>query len=287
MTRIPLSFMGDSLTTSAPVYGLAAIDEHPGRTGQALQALYPQHEIVVRALGIGGNTTAQMVGRKKAMTQFEVPKIGVLYGGANDPSLSSTVNGGAATTTVIPLQSGAGQYYGVGSWVKISGERRQIASIATDTLTLATALSGAPANATPVTIDTEYNLLELALALKAAGCTRVLVHGQHMKNWSAGGDTLVAEEAVYAGLRVAQQAAVADMIAQGVDAVYVDNLAAMRALISSGAETLLSNCWSAYADNQHLNCKRTRGDAAGRGGGHDVLATNAVAAIVAKKWIKA
>lgn len=287
MTRIPVSFMGDSLTTSAPGYGLTAADEHPCRTAQALQALYPPHEIVVRALGIGGNTTAQMVGRKKAMTQFEVPRIGVLYGGANDPSLSSAVNGSAATTTVIPLQSGAGQYYAVGSWVKISGERRQIASIATDTLTLATALSGAPASATPVTIDTEYNLLELALALKVAGCTRVLVHGQHMKNWSAGGDTVVAEEAVYAGLRVAQQAAVADMIGQGIDAVYVDNLAAMRALISSGAETPLSNCWSAYADNQHINCRRTRGDAAGRGGGHDVLATNAVAAIVAKKWIKA
>jgi len=286
MSRIVLACMGDSLTTSAPGYGLTAADEHPCRMGQALQLQFPQHDIAVRALGIGGNSTAQMVGRKKAMTQFEVPAIGVLYGGANDPSLSSTVNGGAATTTVIPVQAGAGPNYGVGSWVKINGERRQIGSIAGDTLTLATALSAAPANTTAVAIDTELNLLELALYLKSAGCTRVLVHGQHMKNWTAGGDTLVAEEATYAGLRVAQMAAVADMIAQGIEAVYCDNLAAMRALIASGAEAAGSNCWSAYADNQHLNCRRTRGDAAGRGGGHDVLAANAVAVIVAKRWVR-
>ena len=287
MTKIAIPFMGDSLTTSAPGYGLTAADEHPCRTGQALQALFPQHDIVVRAVGIGGNSTAQMVGRKKAMTQFEVPALAVLYGGANDPSLSSTVNGGSATTMSIPLQSGAGQYYAASSWLKISGERRQVASINGDTLTLATALSVAPANATAVTIDTEYNLLELALHLKSAGCTRVLVHGQHMKNWAAGGDTLVGEEATYAGLRVAQKAAVADMIGQGIDAVYVDNLTAMRALISSGAETLGSNCWSAMTDNQHLNCRRTRGDAAGRGGGHDVLAANAVAAITSAGWVRA
>jgi len=287
MTKFAIPFMGDSLTTSAPGYGLTAADEHPSRTGQALQALFPQHEIVVRAVGIGGNSTAQMVGRKKAMTQFEVPALAVLYGGANDPSLSSTVNGGSATTTSIPVQSSSGQYYAVGSWVKISGERRQIAAIVGDTLTLAAALSSAPANGTAVSIDTEFNLLELALYLKSAGCTRVLVHGQHMKNWTAGGDTLVAEEAVYAGLRIAQKAAVADMIGQGIDAAYCDNLTAMRALISSGAETLGSNCWSAMTDNQHLNCRRTRGDAAGRAGGHDVLAANAVSAITSAGWVRA
>jgi hypothetical protein len=286
MTLYAISFMGDSLTTSAPGYGLAAADEHPYRTVQALAATRPALTLRARAFGIGGNTSAQMVARKACLTQFEVPRVGVLYAGANDPVFSSTVSG-TATTSAVAVQSGQGQYYGAGSWVTIGSDSRQIAAVSGDTLTLATPLSAAPAAGAAVTIDTRRNLVELGRFLLAAGCSRFLIHGQHMKNWTSGGDTLTTEEPAYAGLRVAQQQAVTDLAGLGADAHYVDNLAAMRALIQSGAETLGSNAWHVYANNQHINCRRTRADPAGRGGGHDILAANAAAAINARPgWVR-
>lgn len=285
MTVFAIAFLGDSLTTSAPGYGLVAADEHPYRTVERLRGARPGLSIVPRAIGIGGNTSAQMIARKAACTQFEVPRIAVLYAGANDAGASSTAAAGA-TPTIITVQSGAGPIYGAGSWVTIGGEDRQIAALNGDTMTLATPLSTAPAAGAPVTINTRRNLVELGQWLMGAGCGRVLVHGQHMKNWPSGGDTLVAEEAAYAALRTAQRAAVGDLVSLGVDAVYVDNLAAMRALIASGAEALGSNNWHALPNNQHINCTRTRGDAQGRSGGHDVLAANAAAAMLARAdWL--
>jgi hypothetical protein len=281
MTTIALAGMGDSLT--APYgYGNTPADTHLYRLVALLRAKYPAIGFIMRGYGIGGNTTAQMVARFGAMTQYEVPNIGILYGGANDGNGATTVNG-TATTTSVPLQAGLGTLYGAGSWIQVAGASAQVLSVSGDTLTLtaATALASAPASGAAVAIDTRRNLAQMGKLLLAAGCKRMLVHGQHMKNWATGqgGDTLTTEESYYASCRVAQQGAVADLVTAGADAVYVDNLAAMRALISSGAEAANSNCWAPILNNQHLNCTRTRADAAGRAGGHDVLAANAFAAL--------
>lgn len=49
--------------------------------------------VVVRNWGKSGNTTAQMITRFQAMTQFGVPKIGIIWGGTNDPSNSINASG--------------------------------------------------------------------------------------------------------------------------------------------------------------------------------------------------
>lgn len=45
-------------------------------------------KVVVRNFGKSGNTTQQMIDRFDAMTQFAIPKIGIIFGGVNDPSNS-------------------------------------------------------------------------------------------------------------------------------------------------------------------------------------------------------
>lgn len=130
---------------------------------------------------------------------------------------------------------------------------------------------------------TTSNIVAMASAILAAGATGVAVVGQHYKNWTSGGDTTSSQEAVYAALRIAQQAAVTALTGAGKRAIYVDLYAYMSSIIVSGAEAQGSNCWSAVADNQHLNAKRTRGT--GADGGHDVIGRAVYEAIVAAGWL--
>jgi lysophospholipase L1-like esterase len=77
-----ISCMGDSLThnhtLSVPVYSL-----YPAQLQQLLQN--QGCNVVVRNFGRSGNTTQQMITRFPAMTQFQVPDIGIIFGGVNDP----------------------------------------------------------------------------------------------------------------------------------------------------------------------------------------------------------
>lgn len=82
-----ISCMGDSLThnhtLSVPVYQL-----YPAQLQQLLQD--EDCNVVVRNFGRSGNTTQQMITRFPAMTQFQIPDIGIIFGGVNDPGNSIT-----------------------------------------------------------------------------------------------------------------------------------------------------------------------------------------------------
>lgn len=71
------------------------------------------------------------------------------YGGVSGNS-GSSVLGGGATTTSIPVQVGHGVRFSVGDGVMISGVPREVGVVAGDTLTLTQALPAAPAAATVV-----------------------------------------------------------------------------------------------------------------------------------------
>lgn len=287
-------FIGDSLTDAQGMFDLAPADYRAHRIKQAIDGQYGT-DMTARRFGVAGQTSGQILARARiALVVRGIPDLVSLYAGANDPLRSSHVRGNAATTMSIPLaaQPGfdAGHGMAVGSWVIIDGASRKIGAIADGAIMLASPLAAAPAEGTPVAIDTRTNLVEIVRiyqAMRGPHVVRVVLHEMHMKNWSIGGDGMESEDPVYAGIRVQQRLARDDIATiPGVDLAYVDNLAAMRALIDAGVETLHSDCWATSTNNQHLNCIRQRGGL--KPGGQDVLAANEIAAIQAQPdWISA
>lgn len=80
--RQAVSAIGDSLTLN---YSLAVRpDQHwPERLAVALRDL--GCPIQGRNFGISGNTTTQMLARIGVLTQYEIPKLAIIFGGVNDP----------------------------------------------------------------------------------------------------------------------------------------------------------------------------------------------------------
>lgn len=243
-----IACMGDSLTDLGPWYGVRPSRMWPAKVAAALNV--QGASVKARNFGRGGDTTNLMMGRFVQMTWFGVPNVGVVFGGVNDPSNGTTVNGGAATTTSIPVQPGKGAAL-VGGYVTIGGETRLVNTSVNDTLTLATPLSGAPANAAAVTVATQANIEAMIDTLYAAGCSRNIVVSAQYLNFATGGDTTSTPYPAYVPVRAAQQAAATSRAAKG--AVFCDLYAHMRNLIVTGVDTQGSNSWHAIANNQHLN----------------------------------
>ena len=237
--------MGDSLTDPSPFYGVRPSASWPEVLAVSLRAANKDYK--ARNFGVSGDTTCQMLGRISQMSYYDVPNIAAIFGGVNDPGAATTVNGAGATTTTVPVQSGKAAAL-VGGYVTISGETRLVLSRSTDTITLATPLSTAPASTTAVSVATQRNIEEMIDAIQAAGCQKIIVISAHYLNFSSGGDTTSTPYAAYVPVRAAQQAAAT---AQGV--VFCDLYAWMRQLIVSGTDTQGSNSWHAFANNQHLN----------------------------------
>lgn len=287
-------FIGDSLTDAQGMFDLMPADYRADRIKQAIDAQYGT-DIVTRRFGVAGQTTCQILARARiALIIRGIPDLVSLYAGANDGLRASHVRGDSATTTMIPLSAQAGFEAGygmaVGSSVIIDGQSCKISVIADNALTLLSPLAAAPADGTPVTIDTRSNLVEIARiyqAMRGSQPARVVLHEMHMKNWSIGGDGMESEDPAYAAVRIQQRLARDDIMAMpGVELAYIDNLTAMRALIAASVETLHSDCWATSPNNQHLNCIRQRGGL--KPGGQDVLAANEIAAIQARPgWIGA
>lgn len=82
-----ISCIGDSLTENDNL-GVPAHLMWPGKLQASLNGLGAN--CVCRNFGRSGNTTAQMVTRFSRMTQFSIPKIGIIFGGVNDPGASIT-----------------------------------------------------------------------------------------------------------------------------------------------------------------------------------------------------
>lgn len=264
-----ISCMGDSLTDPAPYYGVRASLYWPELVASALRDAGAT--VVARNFGVSGDTTCGMLGRIAQMTHYDVPDVGVIFGGVNDAGAGTTVNGAGASTTAVPVQTGKASAL-VGGYVVIGGERRLVASRSTDTINLATPLSGAPANGAAVTVDTQANLEAMVSALTAAGCDKNLIISAHYLNYSSGGDTTGTPYAPYATLRGLQQAA-----ATASGASYCDLYDHMRTLIVTGVDAQGSNSWHAYANNQHLNTY-----------GQEVVASAVTATIEAQSgWVAA
>ena len=145
MADLNLVFIGDSLTDSN-AYGLMPADQYPCKVKLGLVSEAAGTRVLERNLGIAGNTSIQMLARIGGALLFGAPDIVFVLAGANDRNPTLRVNaGGGASTTVIPLVAGAGAYLAVGGYVVIGGQTRRIAAVATDTITLDSALPGAPA----------------------------------------------------------------------------------------------------------------------------------------------
>jgi hypothetical protein len=248
-----IACIGDSHTFNATL-GNVATDFHPGQTQKTLRAgsttgtiFAALPKVLIRNFGISGNTTGQMVARQAVLTRFEVPKIVVIYGGTNDAQYATTVQAGS-TASVVNVAAGFGANYQPGSYLLVNGVSRQIASVATDAITLVTALGGAPTAGQAVALDTQTNLQTIATFAIAAGCNRLIIVGQHYFNFSTGGDTTTTPLAGNATLRTLQQAA-----ATAVGATYVDAYAYFRGLIVAGTETQGSFSWHVFDSNPHLN----------------------------------
>jgi hypothetical protein len=279
--------VGDSYTRT-PTLGMVDSYFYPRKVQDLLRARGCL--VTARNFGVGGDSSAQILNRAKRPATgayaLTVPALAIIYSGASDlaAGFSTTVQASPTpTTTAFAVGASLGANFPVGCNIKVGGQQTKVTAVATDTLTVSPALSGAPAAATAVVIDTQQNIIETGTTYTAAGCSRLVIVNQHYMNFSttANGltpDTHASPVASRAALRVLQAAA-----ATALGAVYVDLYTYMDALIVAGTETQGSASWHVYdstvgANAVHLN---------NRGG--DVVAAAIDAAIVAQQptWIAA
>lgn len=198
--------------------------------------------------GSSGNTTGQMLAR---VSLLPVADIAVIYGGVNDLQYASTVQASPApTSTVFAVASGKGANYQPGTYLTVGGDSALIASVSTDTITLASALAGgAPVVGAAVAIDTQTNLTAIGNAIRTAGCTRIVYGLMHYLNYSTSGDTHATPLAANVTLRGLQTAAAAAVTG----AVTCNFWSYMDNLIQTGAATQGSYSWHVLDSNGHLN----------------------------------
>lgn len=209
------AIIGDSYTLNTG-NGLTPDQYYPHQASKRLSA-----DLRIRNLGVSGNTSAAGVGRMSALLQFGVPEWVGIYLGANDTNAGnqSTVQASPAPTSTT-FSVGAGKAATMakpGSWLTVNGEDRQVLSVATDAITLATALSGTPASGDAVAIATTKNLIQIGQFVRAMGCQKVWFGLAHFLNWSTGGDTTGSPSSSGAAMRAKQQAAATALSAEVVD----------------------------------------------------------------------
>lgn len=248
--------VGDSMTYNV-TYDMTADKYYP----HVLQTLlntagYP---LVCRNFGRAGNTTGDMILRQSLFTQWGVPDIAIIHGSVNDYAQDTTVAASPApTTTVFSVGAGKGQYYQVGSYLTVvvggTTYSRLISSVATDAITISTALPSAPVAGAAVTIDTTSNIVAMATYLSGLGVGKFIICGMGYENLASGGDTLATPLAANVTLRAKQSAAAT---AIGSNATYVDLYTPMRtelqAQITAGSNSEGSGSWNQSTTDIHYN----------------------------------
>lgn len=251
--------VGDSITHNNS-YGTLVSEFWPEQLAVQLRAAGAT--VMGYNMGSSGRTTGQMLANIEYGLLHGAPAITGIYGGTNDPQYATTVQASPApTSTVFTVGSGKGAAYQPGTYLTVDGSSALILSVATDEITLASALAGgAPAAGVAVAIDTVTNLTKIATWANEQGCTKFLVFGQHFYNFAASGDTVATPLAANTTLRTKHQAAVTAINALGgVTAAYVDLYDYMSTLITNGTEvdgtvfTAGDNGWHVLASNLHLN----------------------------------
>lgn len=219
-------------------------------------------------LGISGQTTSNMMARRREMLRTGIPNMAIIYGGQND-SVTTTVQASPTPTSTV-FTVGNGVRYGEGAWITVGGVQAQILSVATNAITLTAPLAGgAPSAGTVVASDTEKNLTELALYVKNAGCKRVMILGKHYSNLASGADTVSVEQPANAAMRVKQRAA-----ATAAGVVYVDLYAHGCSRINGGLNAQGDALWHVSSFDDHLSLA----------GQTNLMADAIEAAIVAQGW---
>lgn len=284
-----ITCLGDSLTLNttqvSATGGVKPRYFYPTVLAKKLSALNSNVPIVARNFGHAGNTTQDMVFRQGLMLEFEVPSIGIIWGGVNDPGnsiaglVSSTVQASPTpTTTSFSVAAGLGASFVSGQYVYLGTgatmRRAKIASKSTDAFTLANtsddpALPAAPAAGTVVRQGTQANIEWMIETLLRAGCLHVVVLNTQYLNYASGGDNAGAATyySAYATLRPFQAAAVATYASTG-KVVLCDLWTYMSKIVTntpSGSNVVTLDTgetftvtqgdfsWHVASGNQHLN----------------------------------
>lgn len=252
---------------------------------QDLRAADP--EWIVRAFGVGGENTDQILARLGVAWRWDIPEMAVLYVGANDPGSVPSI-GAAATqlnveAMIEALQHGAtgdGQFYGVHvdtvADLPANGSRGERWVVLSDTSTTggvpATSAEQAATISGSVTGPTvwEYRYPRAGaagwgrVAVRTTAPTvvkQIVVIGEGYLNYTTGGDTLTTAYALYAPVRAAEAAAVtAQAVTVGgkPTVVFLDYYTFLKNRIVAGTDpnfavtTYDQNLsWHAADQNQH------------------------------------
>lgn len=105
--RHTLAAMGDSLTHNA-TYGVPVHLLWPEVLAASLRA--SGYRVRGRNFAKNGNTTTQMLVRMPEMTRYDVPKIGLIFAGVNDPGAAIST-----ATTQANIESMAATLYAAGT----------------------------------------------------------------------------------------------------------------------------------------------------------------------------
>ncbi|MFQ5622245.1 MAG: GDSL-type esterase/lipase family protein [Paracoccaceae bacterium] len=210
---------GDSHTFNTS-YGLAAGQFYPDVVAAS------RTRTVARNAGGSGDSTAEMVAQLPSFLALGAPDVASIYAGSNDDPMTVLASP-APTQTAFAVSDPV--RLGVDGWITVGGETVQVAAVSGSLVTLAAPLAAAPPAGAQVDIATRDNLEHWISAVRAAGCSKVLVIGSHYLNFAAGGDTPTAEQPLRAATRAVQQAAAAAQ-----SAVYVDTYGFMRDRILAG-----------------------------------------------------
>lgn len=116
--RFSLAAIGDSLVHNASL-GVLTHEFWPERLAVGLRDL----DVAIRGRNFGhsGNTSTQAVVRIAQMTRYDVPTIGIIWAGANDPG-----NGIVGATTQANIQSMAETLFDAGSTYVVIGNTQYL-----------------------------------------------------------------------------------------------------------------------------------------------------------------
>lgn len=247
-TKYVCDAIGDSFTFNT-TYLTGLSQYHPFLLQTALQGL--GCSVAITNSGVSGNTTSQALVRARLLPTAQSGSLGVIYCGTNDYNNSPTVQASPTPTpTVFAVGLGLGALFNPQTSILVNGISRVVQSVAGDTITLASALPGAPTTGQSALIDTTANLIAISNVMLALGYTKQFLGIQHYLNYTSGGDTLAAQQSIAANTRTAQYAAAT---ALGNQVVVTDYYNYFRNLIVNGI--VVQGNWAAWhvADqNPHL-----------------------------------
>lgn len=283
MTRKTLTVIGDSQTDYENGFGVLPRDTWAGNLGRGLRGA--GKDVQVRAFGVSGDTSTNVLDRFAAMFLYDTPEIAGIYIGVNDPGNAIT----QATTqlnieaAIMALKHGA-KGDGLDSGIYVAGQASLPATgtfgqrlvVLSDTSTTGGAAAWHSSHATTITGSAtgptvwEYRQPQagengwgrVAKATTAPTVVdKIFVVTANYLNFTTGGDSTGTPYANYTTVRAAQAAAVAaqNVTVHGTaSVVLVDLYTFQRSRIVAGTDPDFKNVaydqtrsWHVADTNQH------------------------------------